>query len=65
MCVHTEWLGTGALQKVVLVVSSALSKEVLERWTFDIQTNKTAINDDRYVVISTISSKTIKTIFLI
>lgn len=35
-----EWLEGGALQKVVLVVTGASSKEVLERWTFDIQTDK-------------------------
>ena len=27
------------LQKLVLVVTSAVSKEVLERWTFDIETD--------------------------
>lgn len=42
----TEWLGSGTLQKVVLVVTSAISKEVLERWTFDIQTNKAAVTGE-------------------
>lgn len=37
---HAEWLEGGALQKVVLVVTGVASKEVLERWTFDIQTDK-------------------------
>ncbi|KAI3432455.1 hypothetical protein D9Q98_004005 [Chlorella vulgaris] len=36
----SEWLEGGALQKVVLVVTGVASKEVLERWTFDIQTDK-------------------------
>ncbi|PSC73333.1 dna-binding horma domain-containing [Micractinium conductrix] len=36
----SKWLEGGALQKVVLVVTGASSKEVLERWTFDIQTDK-------------------------
>lgn len=39
-----EWLEGGALQKVVLVVTSVASKEVLERWTFDIQTDKAVVN---------------------
>ncbi|GAB4815147.1 hypothetical protein N2152v2_002193 [Parachlorella kessleri] len=40
----SEWLGTGVLQKVVLVVTGVASKEVLERWTFDIQTDKEVVN---------------------
>ena len=40
-----DWLLTGSLQKMVLVVSSVASKEVLERWTFDIQTDKTAVEE--------------------
>ena len=35
---------TGAVQKMVLVIASIHSKEVLERWTFDLQTDKQAIN---------------------
>lgn len=31
-----SWLETGTLQKVVLVITSASSKQVLERWSFDI-----------------------------
>ena len=38
-----DWLLTGSLQKMVLVISSVASKEVLERWTFDIQTDKAAV----------------------
>lgn len=41
--IHAEWLGSGTLQKVVLVITSVSSKEVLERWTFDIQTDKTIV----------------------
>ena len=33
----------GALQKMVLVITSARSSEVLERWTFDLHTDKAAI----------------------
>lgn len=38
----TDWLLRGILQKIVLVISSVTSKEVLERWTFDIQTDDDA-----------------------
>lgn len=38
-----EWLGTGTLQKVVLVITGVATKEVLERWTFDIQTDKEVV----------------------
>lgn len=33
----------GALQKMVLVITSATSNEVLERWTFDLQTDRAAV----------------------
>lgn len=42
----TDWLGTGTLQKAVLVIMSAASGDVLERWAFDIQTNVEAIAND-------------------
>jgi mitotic spindle assembly checkpoint protein MAD2 len=32
----TDWLQTGALQKVVLVIMGVDSGEVLERWSFDV-----------------------------
>lgn len=38
-----KWLEGGALQKVVLVITGVASKEVLERWTFDIQTDKAVV----------------------
>ena len=34
---HAGWMMEGALQKLVLVVTSVDTKETLERWTFDIQ----------------------------
>lgn len=37
------WLEGGALQKVVLVITGVASREVLERWTFDIQTDKAVV----------------------
>lgn len=36
----TAWLEQGCLRQLVLVVTEADTKEVLERWTFDIDTNK-------------------------
>jgi len=41
--VVADWLQTGTLQKAVLVIMSTSTSEVLERWSFDIQTNKGAI----------------------
>ncbi|KAK9841792.1 hypothetical protein WJX81_003534 [Elliptochloris bilobata] len=38
----SDWLLDGQLQKMVLVITSVASKEVLERWTFDIETDKAA-----------------------
>lgn len=40
---HADWLLAGQLQKMVMVVTSCVSKRVLERWTFDILTDPTAI----------------------
>ncbi|KAK3259681.1 Mitotic spindle checkpoint component mad2 [Cymbomonas tetramitiformis] len=33
----TEWLMEGSLQKLVLVITSSTTREVLERWAFDIE----------------------------
>eukprot|EP00879_Flechtneria_rotunda_P020003 GHRR01021030.1.p1 GENE.GHRR01021030.1~~GHRR01021030.1.p1 ORF type:complete len:201 (+),score=56.21 GHRR01021030.1:174-776(+) len=39
------WLEQGTLQRLVLVVSSAIgSKEVLERWTFVVETDQDVVN---------------------
>ena len=35
----TEWLAQGLLQRLVLVITSAVSREVLERWTFEVETD--------------------------
>lgn len=40
---HADWLLAGQLQKMVMVVTSCTTKEVQERWTFDILTNAAAI----------------------
>ncbi|KDD75461.1 hypothetical protein H632_c674p2 [Helicosporidium sp. ATCC 50920] len=36
---YSDWLATGTLQKVVLVVTAVGSRDVLERWAFDIETD--------------------------
>lgn len=36
----TEWLTHGTVQKLVLVVAAQGSGETLERWVFDVQTDK-------------------------
>jgi len=38
------WVERGELQKVVLVVAAAATEEVLERWTFDVETDTTALS---------------------
>ncbi|CAK0759716.1 hypothetical protein CVIRNUC_002719 [Coccomyxa viridis] len=43
----SDWLLAGSLQKMVLVISSLASKEVLERWTFDIQTDKATMDEGK------------------
>eukprot|EP00195_Chlamydomonas_chlamydogama_P007321 CAMPEP_0202902208 /NCGR_PEP_ID=MMETSP1392-20130828/16723_1 /ASSEMBLY_ACC=CAM_ASM_000868 /TAXON_ID=225041 /ORGANISM="Chlamydomonas chlamydogama, Strain SAG 11-48b" /LENGTH=207 /DNA_ID=CAMNT_0049588941 /DNA_START=134 /DNA_END=757 /DNA_ORIENTATION=- len=37
------WLEQGVLRQMVLVITEADTKEVLERWTFDIETNKAVL----------------------
>lgn len=39
----SEWLLSGSVQKLVVVVSSMQTQAVLERWTFDIETDKQAV----------------------
>ena len=46
LCGCADWLTTGALQKMVLVITSVSTKEVLERWTFDIQTDKAVLSGE-------------------
>mmetsp|Transcript_41275 Transcript_41275/g.78892 ORF Transcript_41275/g.78892 Transcript_41275/m.78892 type:complete len:204 (+) Transcript_41275:215-826(+) len=41
----SDWMLNGALQKLVLVVTSVGSKETLERWTFDIETDPEVAGD--------------------
>ncbi|GLC70874.1 Mitotic spindle checkpoint component mad2 [Pleodorina starrii] len=37
------WLETGKLRQLVLVITDVNSSEVLERWTFDIETNQEVV----------------------
>lgn len=46
----TDWLQTGTLQKAVLVILGASSGEVLERWSFDIQTDVGKLDDSSAAV---------------
>lgn len=39
----SDWLITGSLKKMVMVITSSTTSEVLERWTFDLKTDKAAV----------------------
>lgn len=39
-----DWLVRGELQKMVLVITSSETRETLERWTFDLQTDKSVLD---------------------
>ncbi|EKX50777.1 hypothetical protein GUITHDRAFT_151073 [Guillardia theta CCMP2712] len=39
----SEWLYAGNVQKLVLVITSLETQQVLERWNFDIETEKDAV----------------------
>mmetsp|Transcript_26626 Transcript_26626/g.51919 ORF Transcript_26626/g.51919 Transcript_26626/m.51919 type:complete len:206 (-) Transcript_26626:97-714(-) len=41
----SEWLYAGNVQKLVVVITALETKEVLERWNFDIQTEARAVAD--------------------
>ncbi|KAG2424331.1 hypothetical protein HXX76_014540 [Chlamydomonas incerta] len=38
-----DWLESGKLRQLVLVITDANTSEVLERWTFDVETNKEVV----------------------
>lgn len=38
-----EWLSKGEVQKLVVVITGVESREVLERWVFNIDTDKEAL----------------------
>ena len=38
-----EWLGKGEVQKLVVVITGVETKEVLERWVFNLDTDKAAL----------------------
>ena len=39
-CRAAEWLAAGSVQKLVVVVTGQQTQETLERWVFDVQTDK-------------------------
>jgi mitotic spindle assembly checkpoint protein MAD2 len=39
-----EWLEAGKLQRVVLVIMSKATNEVLERWNFSIETDSEVVD---------------------
>lgn len=41
--VHAAWLAAGQVQKLVLVITGVESKETLERWVFNVETDKAAL----------------------
>eukprot|EP00960_Hanusia_phi_P072923 767903-Hanusia_phi.AAC.11 len=45
----SEWLYAGNVQKLVLVITSLETQQVLERWNFDIETEKDAVISDGYI----------------
>ncbi|NXH96015.1 MD2L1 protein, partial [Pachycephala philippinensis] len=45
-CLLAEWLYKCIVQRLVVVISSIESSEVLERWQFDIECDKTAKDDN-------------------
>ena len=44
LCI-ADWLYKGSVQKLVVFISNIESGEVLERWKFDIEGDKTAKDD--------------------
>ena len=38
-----DWLGKGEVQKLVLVITGVESRDVLERWVFNIETDRAAL----------------------
>lgn len=50
MLVFAEWLFDCTVQKLVVVITCLETNEVLERWQFDIDCDKTA-KDSRYVAM--------------
>mmetsp|Transcript_356 Transcript_356/g.677 ORF Transcript_356/g.677 Transcript_356/m.677 type:complete len:214 (-) Transcript_356:19-660(-) len=45
----SEWLTAGQLEKLILVVASVNTNEVLERWAFDIETEQDALDGTKRV----------------
>jgi hypothetical protein len=39
-----EWLTAGRLQQLVLVITNTITQEVVERWTFQVDTNQEVLH---------------------
>jgi mitotic spindle assembly checkpoint protein MAD2 len=44
MCI-AEWLMRGEIQKLIVVITGAESKDVLERWVFNVETDRSVRAD--------------------
>jgi F420-dependent methylenetetrahydromethanopterin dehydrogenase len=51
----TEWLSAGSIQKMVVVIKGVESGDTLERWVFNIETDK-AVTTSGYERLSTRAS---------
>ena len=56
-----DWITSGDLQKMVMVIATVASSEVLERWTFNVETDKEVASGAKcgaiYVFLSHFSEK--------
>jgi hypothetical protein len=48
-----EWLEAGKLQRIVLVIMSKATSEVLERWNFNIETDAEVVEKGYVIFIPT------------
>ena len=44
-CAFEGWLEKGMVQKLVLVIASVDKEETLERWVFDVHTDKASVKE--------------------
>ena len=49
-CSAADWLGRGEVQKLVVVITGVETKEVLERWVLNIETDKAALTPGWVIV---------------
>lgn len=51
----SDWLENKQLRKLVVVISDIPTKDVLERWQFDIETDSTIEQDGYFDIICCVS----------